>query len=94
MSDAKKLEELGQRRQRLQIEHAKVSTEVDAARREYETLKSEAVKEFGTASLAELELKLAGIREANALALKSFEESVVAGEVALAAFKSKFAGAQ
>lgn len=94
MSDAKKLEELNQRRQRLQIEHAKVSAEVEAARREYDTLRNEAIKEFGTAKIPDLEARLAGIRESNAQALKSFEASLVAGETALAEFKVKFAVVQ
>lgn len=94
MSDAKKLEELNQRRQKLQIEHAKVSAEVDAARREYDALRNEATKEFGTAKLPDLEVKLAGIRESNAQALKSFEASLMVGEAALADFKVKFAVVQ
>lgn len=94
MNDAKRLEDLNARRQKLQIEHARVSAEVDAARREYESLRNEAVKEFGTSKVDALEAQLAGIREANAQALKSFEAAVIAGESALAEFKIKFAAVQ
>lgn len=94
MSDAKKLEELNQRRQKLQIEHARVSADVEAARREYDALRNEAIREFGTAKLSELEARLSSIRESNAQALKSFEASLMAGEAALADFKVKFAAVQ
>lgn len=94
MSDVKKLEEILARRQKLQIEHAKLSAEVEAARKEYETLKTEAEKEFGTSKIAELESKLVSIREANSAALKAAEDEVIAAEAGIARFKVEFSGAQ
>ena len=94
MSDAKKLEELNARRQKVQIEHAKLQAEVDAARREYDSLRADAEREFGTSKLPELEIRLNSIREANAAAIKTAESELSVAEAAILSFKREFAGAQ
>jgi len=93
MSDTKKLEELNQRRQRVQIEHAKLSTQVDSARKEYAVLSADSEKEFGTAKVSELEAKLSNIREKNADVLKKGEEEIAAAEAAISRFKMEYESA-
>ena len=93
MSDAKKIEDLNQRRQRLQIEHAKLSAQVDAARKEYAALSAEAEKQFGTAKVSELEAKMIKIKESNSAILQSAEAELSAAEAAIAKFKLDLAAA-
>lgn len=94
MSDAKKMEELNQRRQKVQIDHARLSAEVGAARREYEALKAEAEREFGTSKLSELEARLANIQKENAATLSAAETELTHAEEAIAKFKIEFSNAR
>ena len=94
LNDSMKLEALNKRRQNVQIKHAKLSAQVDAARKEYQDLSDNAQKEFGTSKLPELEAMLVALRQSNAAVLIQAEQEISAAEEAVAKFKVDFAAVQ